>query len=228
LDTVLEFDTNNSVVLPKEFQNDDVRFSDSFAEYFIERFSKIGNVVFDPFAGFGTTLYAAEKLDRKAFGIEYLPGRVAYIKTNMENPNRIICGNSLKLGDFNLPMIDFLLTSPPYMRKMNHPEYPFAGYQVTGQGYEDYLNDIAEIFSQVRRKMKKGAYAVIEVSNIVVNDEFTPLAWDIGKSVNDVLPLQKEIIIKWQSEASPKYGYGFDHSYALIFQNNLKDGILLK
>ena len=38
--TVLKFDTANALALPTEFQNDDVRFSDSFAEHFIEHYSK--------------------------------------------------------------------------------------------------------------------------------------------------------------------------------------------
>jgi len=219
VNTVLEFDMNNANVLPPEFQNDDVRFSDSFAKYFIEHFSQKDDVVFDPFAGFGTALYAAEKLGRKACGVEYLPERVAYIKSNLKNQSGILCGSSLNIDDYDLPAIDLVLTSPPYMSKGNHPEYPFAGYRITGQGYDDYLEDIAKIFRQIKRKMKINACAVIEMSNLVIDDELTPLAWDVAKSVSEVLSFQKEIIINWKNENIPAYGFGYDHSYALIFQN---------
>ena len=49
MNTVLEFDMDNVIILPPEFQNDDVRYSDSFVEYFIEYFSKSGDMVFSVF-----------------------------------------------------------------------------------------------------------------------------------------------------------------------------------
>ena len=217
--SILKFDTKNALSLPSELQNDDVRFSDSFAEYFIEHYSKPGDIVFDPFAGFGTTLYASEKLGRQAFGIEYLPERAAFIKTNLKNPENILCGSALKLDEIKIPGADFVLTSPPYMQRINHPEYPFAGYEITGQGYDDYLSDIAEIFEQIKSRLKIGGYAVVEVGNLLIDGVFTPLAWDIAQAISSVLSFKQEIIIDWQSGAVPAYGFGYDHSYALIFQN---------
>jgi len=219
LKTILKFDTQNSHRLPLEFQNDDVRFSDSFAEYFIEHFSEPGNVVFDPFAGFGTTLFAAERLGRRAWGVEFSPERASYIRSLLQAPNKIICGNSLRLNEMELPKIGFALTSPPYMQKTNHPEYPFAGYKITGQGYEDYLSDMERIFKQLSQKLTLNAYVVIEVSNLYIDGNFTPLAWDVAAKVGTVLSFRQEIIIDWQCDTVPSYGFGYDHSYALVFQN---------
>jgi len=218
--TVLRFDTGNSRVLPTELKNDDVRFSDSFAEYFIERFSEPDDVVFDPFAGFGTTLFAAEKLGRHSLGVEFLPERVEYIKRNLKDKAAILCGSSLELDRFELPQIGFSLTSPPYMQRKNHPEYPFAGYMITGQGYGDYLRDIAEIYRQLKSKLNPEAYVVIEVSNLRIDGVFTPLAWDIAASVDRVLMFEQEIVLEWRNDYSPAYGFGYDHSYALVFRNN--------
>jgi len=217
--TVLKLDTKKAFCLPPEFQNDDVRFSDSFAEYFIEHYSKPGNIVFDPFAGYGTTLYAAEKLKRQAFGIEYLPERVEFIKGNLKNPANIHCGSALKLDEIKVPGVDLVLTSPPYMQRINHPEYPFAGYEITGQGYDDYLIDVKEIFKQIKGRLKIEGYVVVEVSNLLIDGVFTPLAWDIAQAIGSTLYFRQEIVIHWQSNAVPTYGFGYDHSYALIFQN---------
>jgi hypothetical protein len=60
----------------------------------------------------------------------------------------------------------------------------------------------------------------IEISNIIKEGILTTLAWDVAKSVGEILTLEKEIIIEWESDKkSEKYGYGYDHSYCLVFRN---------
>jgi len=51
LNTVLSFTHVNELILPIEYKNEDVRFSDDLASFFIKNFSRQGDVVFDPFAG---------------------------------------------------------------------------------------------------------------------------------------------------------------------------------
>lgn len=41
----------------------DVRFSDNLAAYFIDYYTNIGEKVFEPFAGFGRTIFITEKLN---------------------------------------------------------------------------------------------------------------------------------------------------------------------
>jgi DNA modification methylase len=220
VNTVLSFKHGNELILPIDYKNDDVRFSDDLVSFFIKNFSKPGDVVFDPFAGFGTTLYIAEKLGRKGYGLEYLPDRVKYIQSIIHDKENIICGSSLEIDKINLPIVDFSITSPPYMSKNNHEEYPFAAYQVTGADYAQYLIDIKNIYRKLQFKLKPNAYVIIEISNIIKEGILTTLAWDVAKSVGEVLTLEKEIIIEWESDKkSEKYGYGYDHSYCLVFRN---------
>jgi DNA modification methylase len=47
--------------------------------------TKPGDVVFDPFAGTGTTLVVAEQLGRKSIGIEIDPANVECIKDRVKN-----------------------------------------------------------------------------------------------------------------------------------------------
>jgi len=49
--------------------------------------TKIGDTVFDPFAGTGTTLVVAEQLERKSIGIEIDPKNVRQIKYRLEEMN---------------------------------------------------------------------------------------------------------------------------------------------
>ena len=81
--TVIKLNNVKSSQLPKEFANEDVRFTDGLVTHFIEKYTSEGDVVFDPFAGFGTTLIVAEAMNRVACGIEIIPERVEYIKRQL-------------------------------------------------------------------------------------------------------------------------------------------------
>lgn len=47
--------------------------------------SKVGDTIFDPFAGTGTTLVVAQQLQRHAIGIEIDPNNIACIKDRLQN-----------------------------------------------------------------------------------------------------------------------------------------------
>jgi len=98
------------------------------------------------------------------------------------------------------------------MTKDNHPQFPFAGYQITGEGYKEYLRAIRSIYQQLRPHMKPTGKVVLEVSNLKDDKQVTTLAWDIGQEISKVLRFEGEVIVCWD-----KYGFGYDHSYCLIF-----------
>ena len=103
--------------LPSEFESEDVRYTESLVHHFLEEFTKKGDTIFDPFAGFGTTLMVAEKMGRIPFGIEYESDRGKYIKSQIKHKENLIIGSSLMIDSYDLPKIDFCFTSPPYMAK---------------------------------------------------------------------------------------------------------------
>ena len=198
--------------LPAEFQTDDVRYSEEFVEYFLSVFTKKGDLVFDPFMGFGTTLVVCEAMDRIGYGVEYDPGRCAYVQSQLKHPERALLGDSTKLEQLRFPDFDFSLTSPPYMGK-HHSENPFTAYSTEGGGYNQYLKDIQGIYSQMKTRMKPGAHAVVEVSNLKHEDgSITTLAWDMATALSEVMRFQGEIVVNWN-----EYGYGYQHSYCLVF-----------
>jgi len=209
--TCIQLENKNRFELPVEFQDDDVRFSESLVEFFLNEFTQEKDIVFDPFAGFGTTLIVAEQMGRDPYGIEYDKKRVRYIKSILNQSDKIIEGDSRKLSEYDLPEIDFSLTSPPYMTAFGKAD-PFTAYSIVGDGYQGYLKDIQSIYKQLALRLAKDAKVVIEVANIKKEGFVTTLAWDIAKSVSKVLHFDGEIVINWDS-----YGAGYDHSYCLIF-----------
>jgi DNA modification methylase len=210
--TYLRLSKVQEMDLPEKFRGDDVRFSESLAEYFILQYSQPGEVVLDPFAGFGTTLRVAERLNRVPYGLELDTQRVEYARAFLQHPDHLIYGDSRRLGEYALPPFDLSLTSPPYMSKHDR-EDPFSAYTLPGAGYAAYLRDLQQIYAQIGRLMKPGARVVIEAANLKGYDGVTTLAWDIANAVGQVLAFEGEKVIEWEGS----YGFGYDHSYALIF-----------
>lgn len=201
--------------LPEPFQSDDVRYTEALVERFLNEFTHPGDRVLDPFMGYGTTLLVAERMGREGYGIEFDENRCRYVRSLLQHPERALVGDSTKLGELDLPLFDFSMTSPPYMGH-HHTQNPFTAYGTEGEGYEKYLDDLRSIYEQVKLKLKPAAHALVEVSNLKHNDApITTLAWDIARAVSEVLSFQGEIIVAWE----PTYAYGYDHSYCLVFKN---------
>lgn len=69
-------------------------FPDELPLWFINLFSKEGDVILDPFSGSGTTVKVAKKLGRIGIGIEILD---TYAKESADNLGFTICNNTLPI-----------------------------------------------------------------------------------------------------------------------------------
>ncbi|MEW5940480.1 MAG: DNA methyltransferase [Chloroflexota bacterium] len=207
----LQLTKSYAYTLPREFQWHDVRMGSGLVEYFLKEFTREGDLVLDPFAGFGTTLYAAESMGRVAYGIEYTEKKAKFIQSRLSHPERLIHGDSRQLAKYDLPPFDFCMTSPPYTNK-EETDNPFSDYKELNYDYPSYLRDMRGIFEQVKRVLKPGAHAVVEMSNIKTPQGVTTLAWDVARELSQVFTFLGEIVVCWD-----KYDFGYDHSYCLVF-----------
>src|SRR3989338_10130136 len=98
--TFLLLDNKREKKLPSEFRSVDIRNPENLVHYLIKEFTKKGDIIFDPFAGFGTTLIVSEEMSRTAFGVEVEKKKVDYIQSQIKNKSNIIEGNSLQLNSF--------------------------------------------------------------------------------------------------------------------------------
>jgi len=64
--TYLQLTNTNQRTLPPEFRDDDVRYPESLVEHFLNEFTHAGDIVLDPFAGYGTTLLISPARRRQA------------------------------------------------------------------------------------------------------------------------------------------------------------------
>lgn len=78
----------------------------------VRDYSKRGDVVFDPFAGFGTTILVSTQLGRQAFGTEIDNNKIKFAKNKLKI--ELIGKSAFDLNYEKYPRIDLCIFSPPY------------------------------------------------------------------------------------------------------------------
>jgi SAM-dependent methyltransferase len=184
--------------------DEDVHFLRSVVRPFVEELTQPGDVVLDPFAGFGTTLEVAAELGRVAVGVELLPERVEIIRARV--PGAVVVeGDARGLAALGaageLPVgpgtVALVLSSPPYMTAVAHPENPLTAYETDDGDYRRYLGELAEIARQLGTMLRPDGHVVLNVADIDHAGHLTPLVADVTAAVGDVLEHVTTIAVVW-------------------------------
>lgn len=188
-------------------------------DHVIERCTLPGDTVFDPFAGFGTTLQRAVALGRRSAGIELLPERVEYLRRRIPSA-QVAEGDARELlrilrrampkhsgsrsaaptnGAPQLPMagFDLVLTSPPYMTAEDHDPDPLTAYVQDGGDYGRYLSELGLVAAQCARVTKPGGYVVWNVADIQDRGTTTRLIRDCSRVLSQHLEPAGVTRIEW-------------------------------
>lgn len=217
--TYLSFEYAHRDDLPAG-QSNEVRTPDALVAHFLREYTEPGDRVLDIFAGFGTTLAVAERLERIPFGLEYETDRVSHIKDRITTPDHVRHGSVLDLDSSWFPTCDCCFTSPPFMTRTMERN-PFQNY--SGQStYDDYLDDIETAFTRLDPILAPGGNVIVDVVNVKHESRVTPLAWDVAERISNVFRFDGEVVITWEGDGSPddregNFGYGYDHSYCHVF-----------
>ncbi len=230
------------------------KFPETMAQEFIEFFTKKGETVLDPMAGTGSTLVAALRAGRNSYGIELNP-KYAKIAKQIIEDERTALGNSIKnlrseiikgdaalAIDFELPAINYILTSPPYWdmlhakgsstqkkRRASSELDVFYSDDPKDVGnihdYEMFLEKLVSIYVGLKPLLREKAYLTIIVKNIKKGGKIYPLAWDLARELGKVYTLKDEKI--WCQDNQPLAPFGLGsawvsntfHHYCLQFRN---------
>ncbi len=195
---------------------DDIHFPEALAESIILHTTEPGDVVLDPFAGYGTTLVVAESLGRRAIGIELVAEHVEIARSRI-GAARLIHGDARRLATLVEESVDLVFTSPPYMASADHPENPLTGYGTDDGEYATYLRELGSIFAQVATLLRPEGQVVLNVANPVAPDgRVTPLVSDISTVIARNLKLLGITTLRWDEPPA-----GLESDSLLWFSNEV-------
>lgn len=193
--------------------SDEIHFTEALAASVIEHASRPGELVLDPFVGYGTTVAVAERLGRRGIGIELLPEHLEIARSKAGSAATLILGDARDVVRLVDEPVDLVLTSPPYATGAEETESPLQGYAGEGRGYAAYLEELGEIFGQVAIVLRPGGQLVVNVANVVAADgRVIPLASDLAEAIDAHVPLMGVTTLEWDEPPS-----GLDGDYLLWF-----------
>ncbi|MFW9793631.1 MAG: DNA methyltransferase [Candidatus Thorarchaeota archaeon] len=158
----------------------------------IELFTHRGELVLDPFVGSGTTLIAAQDLDRNAVGfdlkqeyVDFSNSRVSQ-RTTDSTKQMAICEEALNISDYlEEEVVSLVVTSPPYANLLNRKRKNKSKrgnlredeHYLTVQQYSDdprdlgtmdvmaYAETLGEIFGRMLPLFKSRGNCVINITD---------------------------------------------------------------
>ena len=230
------------------------KFPETLAKEFIEFFTKEGQNVLDPMAGTGSTLVAALRVGRNSYGVELNPKYAEIAEQIIEEERRalgdsvsnlrsqMIHGDAAQITNYELPMIDYVLTSPPYWDMLHargaetqkkrrasaeldvhYSDDPNDLGNISE--YEKFLEKLVSIYEGLKPLLCERAYLTIIVKNVKKGGKIYPLAWDIARELGRTYILKDEKLWVQDNQRLAPFGLGSAwvsntfHHYCLQFRN---------
>jgi DNA modification methylase len=173
----------------------------SLASKCIELFTHKGELVLDPFVGSGTTLLAAQDLERNAVGFDLKKEYIELTKSRLKQKALVttkqiaICDDSHNIPKYlNEKTVSLCVTSPPYANMLNKPrknksmradtrmnehfmkvqQYSNDPNDLGTMNHEKYAESLTEIYSGILPLMKVKGHCVVNVNDVWENNRRYP------------------------------------------------------
>jgi DNA modification methylase len=229
------------------------KFPETMAGEFIEFFTKKGQNVLDPMAGTGSAIVAALRAGRNGYGIELNPKYAEIAKEIVQAEKtslgesaaqlsaEIIRGDAAQADQLGLPLMDYVLTSPPYWDMLHAKGAQTQKKRRTSSNmdvyysddphdvgnihdYEKFLEQLVSIYAGLKSILRERAYLTIIVKNVKKGGKIYPLAWDLGRELGKLYTLKDEKIWLQDNQRLAPFGLGSAwvsntfHHYCLQFR----------
>ncbi len=200
------------------------KFPESLIERYISFFTKKDEIILDPMAGTGTVNFICDRLKRIGYSIEL---EKKYYKIAKTRSNQFIfLGDCREIKRFNIPSVDFIITSPPYWDslKRNHirqTKRKLKGYDTEYssntinfeniENYHEFVEKLVDFYKYIKKWLKNHKYMVLIVNNIFKNGKLYPLAFDLAIKLSKYYTLKDEQV--WCQDNKRLVALGVNNAY---------------
>ncbi|MBT3179794.1 MAG: hypothetical protein HOB40_06715 [Candidatus Marinimicrobia bacterium] len=208
------------------------KYPEELVRMYVKEFTNKEDTIFDPMSGTGTTQVESLIMGRQAYGIELsklfhgiATKRCDEISTSQKHS--IFLGDARNISNFDIPPIDYIITSPPYWDMLNmkgaevQANRKAKGLQTNYSDnikdlgnlddYNEFLNVLIEIYKETTKKLKSNSHFTIIVKNIKKKGNHYPLAFDLTERLNKFLKLKH--IGFWCQNDLQISPYGYKHTW---------------
>jgi len=177
-------------------------FPIALAKRVIEQFTHRGELVLDPFVGSGTTLLAAQDLERNAVGFDLKQEYIDLTNSRISHSNDgqckqlAFCDDARNIANRIFPgAVKLVITSPPYANLLNRErknksrrgdlrqneqfgkieQYSQDPRDLGTLGAEDFEKAITDIFMEMRPVFDEKAHILINITDAWIEGKRVPL-----------------------------------------------------
>jgi DNA modification methylase len=198
------------IIQPFYYEKRDIRDKDihpavfpiSLPSHFINLLTHKGELVLDPFVGIGTTLMAAQDVDRNAVGFDLKAEYIEITKKRLQQSRLTQNSQQIAIVDdaHNIPeylekeTVSLCITSPPYANMLAHErlnksirgdlrrnkhylkvqQYSDNPFDLGTMSHEQYAKALEEIYSGILPLMRPKAHCIINVNDVWENNKRIP------------------------------------------------------
>lgn len=213
----------------------------------LARYTKAGDFVLDPFAGSGTTLIEAQRMNRNSIGVELQPqvAMEALGRIHSEQKNGIIADTFVDDSrtfdikriktTYNIDKVQFIIYHPPYwdIIKFSEDKNDLSNSPTL----EDFIENFKKVVCNTVPLLEKGRYCAVVIGDKYANSQIIPLGFYCMQAMQQEGLTLKATIVKnfgetkgktnrealWRRRALQNGLYIFKHEYIFVFRKESVD-----